>query len=58
MNLVIQKIANVERLVSSWQWNVFLGSVNTSNTPDREKQNLTKNESNLHVLNNHPKKKC
>ena len=50
----VQKMANVERWVPSWQWRLFsMGSVNTRNTPDMEKQNLAKNESNILVLNHH-----
>ena len=35
-----------------------MGSVNTRNIPNIEKQNLTKNDSNLLVLNYHLIKKC
>ena len=52
--LSIQKMENVERWVLSWQWRVFtMGSVNTHNNLNMEKQNLTRNESILLVLNHH-----
>ena len=47
-------MANVERWVPSWQWHVFsMGSVNTHNNLNMEKQNLTKNESIFLVVNYH-----
>ena len=52
--LSIQKMANVERWVPSWQWHVFsMGSVNTHINLNMEKQNLTKNERILLDLNHH-----
>ena len=37
--LLFQKMVNVERWVSSWQWHVLsMGSANTCNTPDMGKQ--------------------